>query len=199
MVRIFDSGECVEVTPVEWEIIEFTVVKGKIEPVVIGSFAQYPFILAWAVTIHKSQGKTFDKVLIDLGRGAFAEGQTYVALSRSTSLEGITLKEKIKLSDIKTDETINKFFAKWAYEKSESIFSMQDKIDFLQQAIVEEQEVQMKYINYRNDEFDFAITPKKIYESELNGHRFTALDVRNHSLREDKTYIVEHIIELEAL
>jgi len=63
--------------------------EGQLASEVIGTFTQYPLMLAWAVTIHKSQGKTFDNVIIDIGRGAFAHGQTYVALSRCTSLEAL--------------------------------------------------------------------------------------------------------------
>ena len=59
-----------------------------------GAFTQYPIRLAWAVTIHKSQGKTFDRVVIDIGRGAFAHGQVYVALSRCTNFAGITLAQE---------------------------------------------------------------------------------------------------------
>ena len=65
--------------------------QGKSE--VIDKFTQYPLMLAWAVTIHKSQGKTFDKVIIDIGKGTFTHGQMYVALSRCTTLEGIVLKK----------------------------------------------------------------------------------------------------------
>jgi ATP-dependent exoDNAse (exonuclease V) alpha subunit len=73
----------------------------------LGTFQQYPLKLAWAITIHKSQGKTFDNIIIDLGRkGAFAHGQTYVALSRCTSLEGIILKTPIKPQDIMVDPQI---------------------------------------------------------------------------------------------
>lgn len=66
----------------------------------VGSFKQFPLTLAWAVTIHKSQGKTFDRIHIDLGRGAFAEGQVYVALSRARTLEGISLEQPIHRDDI---------------------------------------------------------------------------------------------------
>jgi hypothetical protein len=73
---------------------------------VVGVFEQYPMRLAWAITIHKSQGHTLEKVCIDLGRGAFTHGQTYVALSRCTSLDGILLRRPIKASDIILDPRI---------------------------------------------------------------------------------------------
>ena len=73
----------------------------KIEEELLGTYTQFPIRLAWAITVHKSQGLTFNQVSIDFGGGgAFAGGQTYVALSRCTSLEGITLKEPLRQSDI---------------------------------------------------------------------------------------------------
>jgi len=75
----------------------------------LGSFTQIPLKLAWAVTIHKGQGKTFDEVTIDLGRGAFAAGQTYVALSRCRSLEGLTLVKPVTMQDIRLDPSIVEF------------------------------------------------------------------------------------------
>jgi ATP-dependent exoDNAse (exonuclease V) alpha subunit len=82
----------------------------KIEPVEIGVYRQVPLMLAWAVTIHKSQGKTIDKINVDLSHGAFASGQTYVALSRCPTIDGISLARPIKLSDVKCDAEIIRFY-----------------------------------------------------------------------------------------
>jgi len=76
---------------------------------ITGTFLQYPLMLAWAITVHKSQGKTFDSVEIDLGSGAFAHGQTYVALSRCKTLKGITLKRPVRRKDIIVDAEVTAF------------------------------------------------------------------------------------------
>lgn len=103
--------QTVEVEKTEWEILKYRLnKKNEIESEAVGTFTQYPLRLAWAITIHKSQGKTFEKVIIDLGRGAFASGQSYVALSRCTTLEGIILKQKIRQRDILVDDRIVEFY-----------------------------------------------------------------------------------------
>ncbi len=103
----------VAVTPLEWEIVRYKAdPAGNIETESIGSFRQYPLKLAWAITIHKSQGKTFDHVIIDLGNGAFEHGQLYVALSRCRTLEGIVLRNPVRPSDVITDERVVDFFSR---------------------------------------------------------------------------------------
>ncbi len=105
------SQRIIKVEQLEWEIMKYKINdKDEIETEVTGSFKQYPLRLAWAVTIHKSQGKTFDKIIIDMGKGAFESGQTYVALSRCRTLEGIVLKNKITPRDVMTDERIVQFY-----------------------------------------------------------------------------------------
>ena len=91
------GGNIVEVKPVTWEMFRFFFNEDTqgIESEVVGSFSQLPLKLAWAVTIHKSQGKTFDKVIIDIGNGTFSHGQIYVAMSRCTTFEGIVLRKPI--------------------------------------------------------------------------------------------------------
>lgn len=106
----------VEVEPVVWESLRYALPPDGSDNIiaeVVGSFTQFPLKLAWAITIHKAQGKTFDKVVIDLGSGAFEHGQTYVALSRCRTLEGIVLRQPIRPHDIRVDERILDFYQAW--------------------------------------------------------------------------------------
>ena len=99
-----DSGEQ-ELKQAEWEKTNyaFDPRTKRVEQEVTGVFKQFPIRLAWALTIHKAQGQTFDKVFIDFGRGTFAHGQAYVALSRCRTLEGIRLGRAVVPSDILLD------------------------------------------------------------------------------------------------
>lgn len=97
-----EKGQDVMVEPAAWSNMRyhFNEVEKKIEEEEIGRYEQYPLRLAWAITVHKSQGLTFNQVKIDFTGGVFAGGQTYVALSRCTSLEGISLQEPIRQNEV---------------------------------------------------------------------------------------------------
>ncbi len=106
-----------ELEPYLWEIIKYKVDPQnpkELEEEVIGSFEQFPIKLAWAVTIHKAQGKTFDRAIIDFGHGAFEYGQAYVALSRCRKLDELVLRQKLRPRDIMTDPRVVEFYQNFA-------------------------------------------------------------------------------------
>lgn len=112
-----ENGNLIEVSSNTWEMYKFSFdrLSQKIVSEVAGSFTQYPLMLSWAVTIHKSQGKTFNKVIVDMGAGAFAHGQTYVALSRCTTLSGLVLRVPIEKRHILLDNHVVNFFKNYNF------------------------------------------------------------------------------------
>lgn len=125
----FEDGTYEDVEPNIWENIqfEFDEETQKIEPVIVGKFVQLPVKLAWAVTIHKSQGKTYEYVHIDFGSGTFAPGQAYVALSRVTSLNGLSFETPILPNDVLIDKAVKIFMVPELIKKK--VTSLVDKED----------------------------------------------------------------------
>jgi hypothetical protein len=115
-----ETGEIVEVFPHTWEMFQFYFDKGtqSVDSRTAGTFTQYPLKLAWALTIHKAQGKTFDKVYVDLATGTFAHGQLYVALSRCRILEGINLKRPVRAEDIILDNRVIDFIETFSQKEN---------------------------------------------------------------------------------
>lgn len=105
----FRGGTTAEFGPHTWEATRPVVDGGSLRHEAVGTYTQLPFKLAWAITIHKSQGQTLDKLVVDLTGGAFDFGQVYVALSRCTSMNGLVLKRPVLAKDLKTDRRILRF------------------------------------------------------------------------------------------
>lgn len=108
-----DDGQRFRVEPVTWECVNYVydAENRKFEKEIVGCYTQYPLKLAWAITIHKSQGMTFDRLHIDCSRGFFAAGQLYVALSRARGLEGLSLSNRIEPYYVRRKPEVDAFMA----------------------------------------------------------------------------------------
>src|SRR6185295_4955343 len=137
--------------------------KDRIEEEELGTFTQYPIRLAWAITIHKSQGLTFDKAIIDAG-DSFAAGQVYVALSRLTSLDGLVLKSRIYQHCIHTDERVLEFTSKELPE------------DLLHQTLQKEQQQYIRHAMLQGFEWEKLST---IFHEHLEGYEDRNLPDQN--------------------
>ena len=114
-----DAGDEVEIERASWERIRYAWndTDGRVEATVIGSYTQLPLVHAWASTVHKAQGLSLDDVRIDFDSGAFAPGQSYVALSRARSLGGLSLARPLRAADVRVDRRVVNFMA--AFESDE--------------------------------------------------------------------------------
>ncbi len=135
VVHFIKEGNDIKLKKEIWRNIRYTYNKDsdEIEEEELGSFSQYPVRLAWAITIHKSQGLTFDKAVIDAG-DSFAAGQVYVALSRLTNINGLVLKSKITNNSISTDHRIAKYTSKQSTENLDDILAL-EKEAYLQTTV----------------------------------------------------------------
>jgi len=196
-VRLSDGAD-VNVTPFTWEIYRYVVDGDKLNSETIGSFTQYPLMLAWAVTIHKSQGKTFDRVVIDFGRGTFAHGQAYVALSRCTSLDGIVLTQPFRKQHILMDWEVVKFLTQFQYSRAEKALPADEKYDILAQAIKKRTPLEIVYLKPDDEKSTRVIVPRASGEMEFKGK--TYLGVRAFCLMrgEDRTFRLDRILEMKT-
>lgn len=192
------NGDIADVTPYKWELFTYQYDKQKrqIESEVNGSFTQYPIKLAWAMTIHKSQGKTFEKVVIDIGKGTFATGQMYVALSRCTCLEGIILKKPVEKRHIFIDWRVVRFVTEYQYKLSDRLLPADDKIRLIRNAIGEERALKIVYLKNNDTKSVRLITPLAVGEMEYLGKTYTGVQAFCHTRNGTRTFRIDRILEI---
>lgn len=195
------DGLIVPVNSHTWKIFRYAFddKAGKIYSEPIGSFTQYPLKLAWAITIHKSQGKTFDRVIIDIGRGTFAHGQVYVALSRCTTLQGIILRQPIGKRHILMDWRVVRFLTRFQYEKSEEKLSYAEKVGLIRKAAEGKKDLEIVYLKPDDTKSRRRIRPEAIATMEYKGRPFEGLRAFCHERRDMRHFRIDRILEIKTL
>lgn len=170
----FEDGSIVDVPLHKWENKRYSLNKetSEIEEKILGSFEQYPLKLAWAVTVHKSQGLTFEKAILDLS-GAFAQGQIYVALSRLTSMEGLVLSSKIPSNGFDLSENMKAFVASKASEKE------------LTQKLDADRKAYLTRLTSATFDLSELITSLRVHEYSFNKQENRSLKQRYHQWTKD--------------
>jgi hypothetical protein len=193
------DGTQVEVQPFVWEISRYVFKNKKFEREMIGSYTQLPLKLAWAMTIHKSQGKTFEKVVLDLGRGSFAHGQTYVALSRCTSLEGLVLKKPVRSSDVKIEYAVQKFLTQHQYHLSQRHWPEATKREVLEEIIRANQLAKIVYLKGKDIRSERIIQPLTVEAISFKGQKFMAVIAICQLRKSERIFNVQRILDIEVM
>ena len=191
-----EDGTEVPVEPYTWEMfkMEYNPATDRLQTQVVGSYTQYPLALAWAITIHKSQGKTFNNVIIDFGWGTFAHGQAYVALSRCTNLEGIVLTKPFANNFIIIDPHIHTFLTTFKYsaQVDQDSDSQKEAIFILLQKAIENKNI----VSFTNQNSKEIVTP---YELDINKQLLIGLCHTKNEILEFSTQTISELRELVGI
>ncbi len=195
------DGAIVDLLPNSWEIFKFAYDPDgdKIVSEPVGAFTQYPLKLAWAVTIHKSQGKTFDRVIVDVGRGTFAHGQVYVALSRCTSLRGLVLKTPILKSHIRMDWRVVDFLTRFQYKKADESLSYADKLRMIEEAISENRALEVVYLKPDDTKSRRKIRPESVEMMTFKGRPFQGLRAYCYEREDIRHFRIDRMLDVKVL
>lgn len=200
VVQLDDGGE-VSVEAHTWEAAynRWDADAGAIVRETLGSFTQVPVRLAWAVTIHKAQGKTFDRVVVDFERSTFEHGQAYVALSRVRSLGGLGLARPMKATDVRLDRSVVRFLTGIQAQIAHNAWDGEAIVEMLQRAIDDGTDLEMVYLKGNNTRTTRVITPQSFGEMAYSGTGFPGLVAYCHLRREVRTFNVDRILELRRV
>jgi ATP-dependent DNA helicase PIF1 len=197
-VKIEDGPE-VLVTPHKWAMYKhvYDQETQTLTQETSGSFTQLPLKLAWAITIHKSQGKTFNRVMIDLGYGAFAKGQVYVALSRCQTLEGVSLKSPLRKRDIMVDNDVLNFLDGCKLPDPDIILTYADKVAKIKDAIDSGAELSITYISEGRESSLRRVWPKRLGKlSGADNCNVIAMQCYCYKRQAVRTFRVDRIIDI---
>ncbi|MEN9327838.1 MAG: hypothetical protein RI947_646 [Candidatus Parcubacteria bacterium] len=191
---LLDDGKEHIVLPHTWTNYKFIydLSTDTIKKDTAGTFTQYPLKLAWAITIHKSQGQTFDKVAICLGDRAFAHGQTYVALSRCRSLEGIVLERPIYPRDIMVDDKVSKFLNDLRKYVLSWKFPVEEKQEIIRHAINNQSLLEVTMLDTLGDVKQHIVKPVLLINSGIT-HTLNCIDMDENEMKDIQ---VDEIISL---
>ena len=198
IIVTLQDGAHVEVTSCTWEIFEYQYDRAtrRISTKKTGAFTQYPIRLAWAVTIHKSQGKTFDRVVVDIGRGAFAHGQVYVALSRCTALAGITLIQPIAKAHIRTDWRVARFLTRFQYRKADELVSYDERRRIIEDAMKRGLNLEILYLKPDDTKSRRIVQPISIEQMDYKGKTFEGLRAYCCLRKGERAFRIDRILEI---
>ncbi len=187
----------VDVLPHTWKVFRYVYNKQAkmLETEAAGSFTQYPLRLAWAVTIHKAQGKTFDKVIVDLDR-AFSPGQAYVALSRCTSMDGLVLARPVEKKQVFVDWRVVNFLTGFRYARAEQELSLEEKVERIGKAIGKGARLKIVYLAGDDTKSDRVIVPKRVGEMDYLGKTYVGVEGYCTLRKEDRVFRVDRILEM---
>ncbi len=193
------GGEEVEVKPYTWRVsqYEYNSTKKRLDVFTVGSFTQVPLTLAWAVTIHKSQWKTFDKVIIDLSSWIFAHGQTYVALSRCRTLAWITLTTQVHHAHIKLDYSVARFVAETSSLRPDLLLSLDKKVALFTQVIAKKWRTYLTYLKSQDTTARRLFEPYEVGTMEYEWVSFLWVRGYCHTQKWERVFRIDRILELE--
>lgn len=189
-----------------WNEVEYVLnrEKDEFEEKIIAGFTQYPIRLSYAMTIHKSQGKTFEKITVDVGTGAFAHGQVYVALSRSTTLNGIILNNPIRNNDIIVDPRVVEYYKNKSIPTKKKIkeynSSPKEIRDVIKSAIDRNKNVEIDYAKYSGE-----LSTRKLSKLEISnefgefGYDNDHIKAFCHLRNEERNFKIDRIKKIEII
>lgn len=212
-----ETGSAVTVAPYTWELLRYAYDEraGRLKTETAGIFMQLPLRLAWAVTIHKSQGKTFDRMVLDLAGGVFASGQLYVALSRCRTLEGIVLRHPVRPWHARTDARVAEFMKKMCGagpavsapaaaeprppEAAAGVPARAGVADGLRRAIKEGRSVELVYLSAGEETTRRVVKPVSLSSVNSGGSARECLRARCTLRGGERSFRLDRILELNEV